>query len=564
MAHVVTQHCCNDAACVDVCPVNCIHPGPTEAAYSTAEMLYIDPDVCIDCGACADACPVGAIVADYDLEPKDHAFIAINAAHFQQPGKRDYHPKRALRQFDDRVALAGSPLRVAIVGTGPAGCYAAEDLLKRTGQGLQIDMFERLFVPWGLARFGVAPDHLNTKEITRSFERTLDDARVTLRLGVEIDRDLSHVDLCAAYDAVIYANGALSDRRLGIEGEALPGSHSAMEFAAWYNGHPDFADLRFDLDTDRAVIIGNGNVALDVARILARDVADLRQSDMAQHALEALTQSRLREIVVLGRRGPLEAAFTLPELMGLRSTAGIALWTDLPADFEADKLQRQAMGAAPWAVRQKVKAILDLPREASSEGRSVRLSFFRAPVAMMGKLRVEGVNLAVTGLTRGPDGKPVTAAIGEQMYQEAGLILRSVGYRGKPIAGVPFEASQGRIPNTAGRVRDPETDENLPGVYVTGWIKRGPSGVMGTNKLCARETVSSVLEDFTAGRLGHITEARERLLTSLPAGGDLAAWRAIDRHERASGLAVGRPRVKLVHQEDMLRAARHQQESYDA
>ena len=516
-------------------------------------MLYVDPEVCIDCGACADVCPVDAIVADYDLAVKDRAYIEINNEYFEQPGARGYSAKRALRQ---RPAVTSDVLRVAIVGTGPAACYAAQELLTMAAEGLRIDMFERLLVPGGLVRFGVAPDHLKTKEVANGFERIFDDKRLKLHLGVDVGRDLLHADMIAGYDAVIYAVGMLSSRSLGIKGEDLRGSHSAAEFAAWYNGHPDFADFSCDLDAERAIVIGNGNVALDVARVLMQNVGDLHRSDIAEHALAALKQSRLQEVVVLGRRGPLDAAFTLPELLGLREREDFALWTDLPLGIEDDPLQQEVTALAPWAARQKLRAILDLPRQQPA-GRSIRLSFLRSPEAVIGEHRVEGVMQTRNALTRNRDGKIIVAPTGHNLTEEAGLILRSVGFRGDAIAGVPFDETRGTIPNDGGRVRDPTTGDTLRGVYVTGWIKRGPSGVIGTNKSCAHETVNALLADHSAERLGGSTsqDQSDRQSMTLPRHYELADWRAIDQHERASGRAVGRPRVKLVREAEMLRAA---------
>src|SRR5215213_384327 len=291
MTFVITQPCCSDASCVSVCPVNCIHPTPEEPDYGSASMLYIDPQTCIDCGACVEACPVDAIGPDYDLAENDQDFIAINAEYFEDPRHRDYLPEAVQRGSRAVQVTEPEPLRVAIVGSGPAACYAAEDLLDRPGLAVQVGIFERLPVPWGLVRFGVAPDHQRTKLVTTQFERTARRPRATLRLNVDVGQHITHDELLAHHHAVVYAVGAARDLRLGIPGEDLPGSSSATDFVAWYNGHPDFVDRNFDLSAQRAMVIGSGNVALDVARILVSDVDDLRRTDIAEHALEALAES---------------------------------------------------------------------------------------------------------------------------------------------------------------------------------------------------------------------------------------------------------------------------------
>ena len=321
MAHVVTQSCCNDASCVAVCPVDCIHPTPNEPGYGRAEMLYIDPVGCIDCGACIDACPVDAILPDYDLTPETARYEEINAAYYlnREPFAPAVEPPAAAEvQVSERALL-----RVAIVGSGPSGCYAAESLLSRIGPAVEVSFFEKLATPFGLIRFGVAPDHQGTKAVASLFQKTASRKNVDFYLNVEVGEHLTHDDLLAHHDAVIYAVGAPADCALGIPGEDLPGSHSATEFVAWYNGHPDQAHRTFDLSGERAVIIGNGNVALDVARVLVAGTAELTKTDIAPHALEALSESRIREVLVVGRRGPAQAAYTSPELLALGYLPGV-------------------------------------------------------------------------------------------------------------------------------------------------------------------------------------------------------------------------------------------------
>lgn len=542
MTHVITQSCCNDASCVNVCPVNCIHPGPSESGFAAAEMLFIDPGVCIDCGACLDICPVGAIVADYSLTEKDEAFRELNARFFQSAEAPRYIPRRADRQMP-RDPGRREKLLVAIVGSGPAGAFAAEYLLD-AGVDIAIDMFERLPVPWGLTRFGVAPDHPKTKQITDIFERLPDDPRLRLVLETEVGRDISVSDLTSAYDAVIFATGALSDRRLGIPGEDLAGSYSATEFASWYNGHPDFAHRSFDFDTERVVVIGNGNVALDVARVLASDIDALRRTDIADHALDVLASSRVQEVVVVGRRGPAEAAFTTPELLGLAASRDFSLQVEPLSDGAT---------ARNWAGATKLDILQKLAGKAPKGGRTLRLLFQRSPAEICGEDRVSAIRLVHNRLECGPDGRIVATASGQQDILDTGFVLRSVGYAGAAISGLPFDERRGAVPNVGGRVTDPATNGALPGLFVTGWIRRGPSGSMGSNRSCAREIVTALLEDHLAGKLNQRGPASDRLRQAIARSSGLAHWRAIDRHERAEGQLVRRPRVKLVHRGDMAR-----------
>ncbi|MDT5027332.1 MAG: ferredoxin/flavodoxin---NADP+ reductase, partial [Micromonosporaceae bacterium] len=316
MTYVILQHCCNDAACVSACPVDCIHPRPDEPSYATTEMLYIDPEMCINCGSCQVACPVDAILPGADLGSDELAFSELNAAFYQNQSQPATY---SLSVPNLRTGVTGTvqELRVAVVGSGPAGSYAAEELLARRDVSARVDMFERLMSPWGLVRFGVAPDHLATKNVVTGFERMTRDPRFRLWLNVEVGRDISPEQLSERYHAVIYAFGAMNPRMMGIPGEDLEGSHSGTEFVAWYNGHPDYADREFDLSVERAVVVGHGNVAVDIARLLLSTPARLFRSDIAPHALEKLSTSRIREVVVVGRRGPADAAFTNGELLGL-------------------------------------------------------------------------------------------------------------------------------------------------------------------------------------------------------------------------------------------------------
>ncbi|OUS93168.1 FAD-dependent oxidoreductase [Rhodococcus sp. NCIMB 12038] len=526
MAYVVTQNCCNDATCVAVCPVDCIHPTPAEREYTRTEMLYIDPGTCIDCGACSDVCPVDAIVPGDAPAPEIDRYREINAEYFQR-NPRSAPPGAHVQPLPLTLATTGvtdpPALRVAIVGSGPSAFYAAEELLARRDIAAEVTMFERLPVAGGLVRFGVAPDHWHTKTVDRVFNRTARRDGFTFHLGVEVGRDVTLDEVLAHHHAVIHASGASGDRRLGIPGEDLPGSYAAREFVAWYNGHPDHAERTFDLSARRAVVVGNGNVALDVARILVSDVKTLRCTDIADHALDVLADSRVEEVVVLGRRGPEHAACTTPELLALGSLPGIDVLVDGPVTAGPD---------APA----KLRILAEYARrEATPGNKRIVLRFGTSPREVLGAGRAESLLVA--------HGDTVDRI-------ECGLILRAVGYRGLPIAGLPFDEAAGTVANAAGRVALPGTGETVRGHYVAGWIKRGATGVIGTNRYCAAETVEALLADHRAGLLAAPTAAaadlaalvRERRPDAL--GG--ADWRAIDRFERERGREEGRPRIKIV------------------
>lgn len=570
MAHVITQSCCNDATCVAVCPADCIHPRPDEPDYPTAEMLYIDPRLCVDCGACIEACPVAAIVPDDELTPSTQAFAEINAHYFESgPGR---HHRRSPAPRPPRpmgLAIAGvrapeprprCELRVAVVGSGPSACYAADDLLSRHPDAA-VTMVERLPTPWGLVRAGVAPDHPETKEVIRLFQRMAAHPGFTFFLNVEVGRHLSHDELLAHHDAVIYAVGASADRRLGVPGEDLPGSHSATDFVAWYNGHPDAAGFEFDLGVQRAVIVGNGNVALDVARILVSDIEDLRRTDIADHALEALAGSSIEEVVVLGRRGPAEAAYTTPELLALAHLPHADVVVD-PAEAELDPASAAFLANSDDAVAvRKVSVVRHFATAKARRGRRIALRYLRSPLEILGEEKVRGIRIVRNVLVHGPgDHRLRPVPTGETEVLSCGLVMRSVGYRGVPLPGLPFDATTATLPQRAGRVIQPDTGEPRPGVYAAGWIKRGPSGVIGTNKKCAQDTVTALLEDHRAGRLATPASTssalRPLLVRRQPDVLDYEDWKTIDEHERALGTEAGRPRVKLVDRREMLAVAR--------
>lgn len=527
MAHVITQSCCNDAACVAVCPVDCIHPRPDEPDYRTAEMLYIDPQTCIDCGACALACPIEAIFPEDRLPENLALYGPLNEAFY-----RDSRPRSIAPVLTDSPTKETAPyLRVAIVGCGPAGFYAASELLSRRDIRAEVHMIDRLPTPGGLIRAGVAPDHQRTKSFADTFDRIAEHPDVHYHLGVDVGRDVSHADLTGYFHAVIYAVGASTDRTLGIPGEQLPGSHAAADFVAWYNGHPDHAADRYDLSGERAVIIGNGNVALDVARILLTDPDLLAHTDIADHALQALRNSAIREVVIVGRRGPAEAGFTTPELLGLADLDGVDITVEGP---NADSDDPKATVIARYAAG---------PHTAE---RRIALRFFNSPIEILGDGHVTGIRLVRNELKADADGTAQAVPTDTIETIDTALVLRSIGFRGNPIEKLPFDDERGLMPNDGGRVVAQNSSPGITGVYVTGWIKRGATGVIGTNKQCAEQTVAALLAD--AAQLAAPVKTTTDIADLWAAHGirtvGKRGWRAIDDHERARGRASGRPRVK--------------------
>lgn len=549
MTHIITQPCCNDATCVAVCPVDCIHPTPDEPGYALSQMLYINPAACIDCGACVEVCPVDAIVPDTELNVLTEPFAELNAAYYDQQLPEPAAPEPLVE-----VGEQTGPLRVAIVGSGPAACYAAEELLARPGLSVEVSIFERLPVPWGLVRYGVAPDHQHTKAVTKLFQTVAGRRGVTFYLNVEVGKDLSHAELLEHHHAVIYAVGASGDRRLGIPGEDLPGSHSATDFVGWYNGHPDFAGKVFDFSAERAVVIGNGNVALDIARLLVCDVADLAATDIAGHALEALAESRVNEVVVVGRRGPEQAAFSTPELIGLGQMPGIDV---VPVQDEPGPAGTAPALGPMEALKQRILTGY-AGRGTTPGNRRIRLAFRRSPMQMLGADRVEGIRMGLNRPVGGPGAVGTFEASGDWEDLDCGLVIRSVGFRGQAPAGIPFDEVRGLIPNSRGRIVAPESGAAEAGAYVAGWIKRGPSGVIGSNKTCAAETVHSLLEDLAAGLLpapGAAKPELDGLVAARALHLGFPGWKKIDAHERRTGKETGQPRRKLVAVEEMLRIA---------
>ncbi|MGY3553979.1 FAD-dependent oxidoreductase [Williamsia sp. R60] len=519
---VITQTCCSDAACVSVCPVNCIHPTPEERGFGSSDILHIDPEACIDCGACADACPVDAIYPADKLGTRDKVFIDINASYYRDntdvtsgwtPITYPVIPKLPAGQ------------RIALVGTGPSGGYALRSLLDRTTA--DITVIDKLPTPGGLVRAGVAPDHPGTKKVLRGFDILYRDPRVTLVTNVEVGEDtvagqVSPAELADHFDAVFYAVGASDSRQLGIPGEDLDGSTSATDLVAWYNAAPAVADaqvLRHN-NTGRVVVVGTGNVALDVARILVSPPELLATTDIADRALEVLRRQNVREVVLLGRRDQAGAAYSAAEYRALNSIPGV----DVVVENDPGVISDDSGVADPTA-------------------RRIVFRFHSAPEEILGDSWVSGVRVR-TGAT-----SHVIAA---------DLVVRSIGYRSTPIAGLPFDQQRGVFPNVDGRLLD-TNGHVIPGSYVLGWAKRGPTGGIGANKVCAEATVDEFLIDAEKGQLSgrsHGQKHFDALLRQRKAAViGYRGVRAIDRAERRRGEELNRPRVKFTSVPDMVKAA---------
>ncbi|MFJ3906479.1 FAD-dependent oxidoreductase [Streptomyces sp. NPDC090025] len=550
MTYAITQTCCNDATCVAVCPVNCIHPTPDEPDFGRTEMLYIDPRACIDCGACADACPVDAVFpADALTAPGRQEYVALNADFYAErpplppvPDEGPVFHSWGAPSFPRSLPADFGPIRVAVVGTGPAGMYAAEDLLLHTNA--EVTLVDRLPVAGGLVRYGVAPDHPATKRIGETFARFHTHPRVRMYLGVAVGTDVTAAELAAHHDAVVYAVGAAGDRRLGVPGEEVrTASLSATDFVAWYNAHPEVAPDAVDLSgVARVVVVGAGNVALDVARLLVTDPEVLATTDIADHALAALRASAVREVVLLVRRGPEDLSCTGPELLALGALPGVRLVVD-----DHDPRAWAAVTAA--GPRDKAALLGGAVRERVDWGAPAR----SADTAPEGERRIVFRFHSEPAEVLADGGVRVTGAAGP-VELPAGLVLRAIGYRGLPLEGLPFDPESGTVPHQGGRV------EGRTGAYVVGWIKRGPSGGIGANRTCAAETVGSLLADAVAGGLpapAGTARAFDRLVRRrVRQVVDARGLAAIERAERARGEAAGRPRVKLATLPELVAAAR--------
>jgi len=462
-----------------------------------------------------------------------------------------------------KLGSASNPLRVAVFGAGPAGFYAVEDLLKQRELAVMVDLFDRLPTPYGLVRGGVAPDHQKIKAVIKQYEKTATRPGFRFFGNVTFGDNLSLAEVLAHYHQVLFTTGAESDRRMGIPGEDLPGSYPATVFVGWYNGHPDYRDLQFDLSAERVAVVGNGNVAMDVTRVLARSVEELAQTDIADYALEALRHSKIKEIYLLGRRGPAQAAFTNPEIRELTELAGADLVVR-PEELELDEVNREflALHASEQTHQRNVDILTaQISKGEGSRPKKIRARFFVSPVAALGTDRVEGLRLEKNRLVKDENG--VFKAQGTSVYEEIScqLVFRSIGYKGHKLPGVPFDERNGIIPNRDGRVIDPATnDAPRPRVYVAGWIKRGPSGVIGTNKPDAAATVQAMLEDAAQYPVWDGLSLDLNAIPSLLAAKQVRAvtftdWKRIDQIEIAAGRKRGKPREKLTTIAELLAAA---------
>jgi len=450
------------------------------------------------------------------------------------------------------LGTAARPLRVAVVGSGPAGFYAAEALFK-SGNTVHVDMFDRLPTPFGLVRGGVAPDHQKIKNVIKVYERIAASDGFAFFGNVMVGRDVDLQTLKRHYDAVILSCGAETDRRLGIPGEDLAGSHTATEFVGWYNGHPDYRDRSFDLSAEVAMVIGQGNVAMDVSRILAKTVDELAGSDIAGHALEALSRSKVTDVHMVGRRGPAQAKFTPPEIKEIGELADCDPVVD-PRDLELDPASRAELELPDAKLNRKnVETLREYAaRPAPTKSRRYHIRFFLSPVELRGDGRVEEV-VFERNVLKGEPGNQWAEGTGERFAEPCGIFFRSVGYRGVPVPGLPFNERKGIIPSRDSRVV--EGDVVLPGIYVAGWIKRGPSGVIGTNKPDSYETVASLLADLPKLEPCEVpdSDALEGLLEA--AGVHVVSfddWRKLDAAEIARGKSQGKPREKFTTVEEMI------------
>jgi ferredoxin/flavodoxin---NADP+ reductase len=441
------------------------------------------------------------------------------------------------------------PYHVAVVGSGPSGFFAAASLLKAADSSedidVSVDMLEMLPTPWGLVRSGVAPDHPKIKSISKQFENTAEDPRFRFFGNVVVGEHISAAELAEHYDAVIYAIGAQSDRSLNIPGEELPGSIPAVDFVGWYNAHPHFEQMTPDLSGARAVVVGNGNVALDVARILVTDPDVLALTDIADHALESLRPCGVEEVVIIGRRGPLQTAFTTLELRELADLEGVDVVVD-PAQMEG--ISDDDAAAVGKVCKQNIKVLRGYAgREPRPGHRRIVFRFLTSPIEIKGDDRVEKIVLGRNELVSDDSGRVVAKDTGARDELPVQLVVRSVGYRGMPTPGLPFDEKSGTIPNTDGRVEGSRNE------YVVGWIKRGPTGVIGTNKKDSQDTVDTLLDDLgSAGESGladfgadHSEKLTEWLSSRQPKLVTDAHWKLIDEYERSAGEPHGRPRVKL-------------------
>ena len=461
-----------------------------------------------------------------------------------------------------QIGTQASPLRVAIIGAGPAGFYAAAHLLKQDHVTIEVDLYDKLPTPYGLVRGGVAPDHQKIKNVVRQYAKTASHDNFRFFGNVEFGPDITLGDLKKFYHQICFTTGTQTDRQLGIPGEDLGRSHSATEFVAWYNGHPDYKDLTFDLSQERVAVIGVGNVAVDVARILCRTHEELSKTDIADYALEALQHSNVKEVFMLGRRGPSQAAFTNPEVkeLGEMQDADIRV---LKEEATLDALSQAHLEANPdRTTRRKVEIIEEFSKkELENKSKTLTIRFLVSPTEIYGDAdgNVAGMKLVKNELYKTDSGGLRPRATENTEDLPVGLVFRSVGYRGVPLPDLPFRSDWALIRNEKGRIQDDETHEHIVGLYTAGWIKRGPSGVIGTNKQDAVETVECMLEDLAAEKLNHpedpdATAAEAFILSQKPEAFSFKDWEHLDALEMEKGSKQGRPRVKFTDVRNMIDA----------
>lgn len=487
-------------------------------------------------------------------------YILLGKPYRNTPQKNPLLSRRYKKEMT-QIGTESNPLRVAIIGSGPSGFYAAEALQKQKGLVVEVDMFDRLPTPFGLVRGGVAPDHPKIKSVTKVYDRIAAKPNFRFYGNVDFGTDVTRDDLIQHYHALIYAVGAQSDRRLGIPGEDLPRSHPATEFVAWYNAHPDFRNCEFDLTQENVAVIGIGNVAMDVARILGRTRNEMMKTDIADYALEALANSNVKRIYVLGRRGPAQAKFTNPEIREMGEMEGANCIVPVE-DATLDPKSEAALAASQDRAAENNVRILQeyATQDPSGKPKQIIMRFLASPVELIGEDGVEAIKIVKNELYESDDGSLRPRPTDEYETIPVGLVFRSVGYRGVPLPGVPFYDRWGTIPNDTGRVlTEHETGEQVIGDYTVGWIKRGPSGVIGTNKPCAVETVQMLLEDLEAGKVASPSEPSRDAVEALLAERDIQYvtyqdWQLLDEIELKLGEEAGRPRHKLSTIDEMLNA----------
>lgn len=542
MTFAITQSCCKDAACIPVCPVQCIRPRPGDPDFESTEQLYIDPSSCIDCGACATACPVDAIYSSEALPSNLAGFGAINAEYFEARPSTPVEPPVVSRH---RLPPGLSTLTVAVIGSGPAALYAANELTEIPG--VEVTIIERLPTPFGLIRAGVAPDHESTKRIADRLGRVLVRPNVRCLFDVEVGRDISIAEVLQHHHAVIVATGAAGARRPGVPGEDLTGSVSARDFVSWYNGHPDSAVPDFSIKGRRAVVVGNGNVALDVARLLAQPSTAYGSTSMSDAALRSLAASNIDEVSIVGRRSQAFAAYSTAELSALAHLPHVDLLANAnEVAVTDDDWAAASLASGGWALARRAGIVAEAAARNRARPRRIVLRYGLTPLAVLGQHEVTGVELARHD--------------GTTEMIETSLVIWAVGFTGQPIDGLPFDVDRGVVPNRAGRVIDMPAGRPMPGLYCAGWAKRGASGVIGTNRIDSAETVASLVEDFRNGHLADPAGGSESFaaLARVRRPGLLGVdeWRRIDDAEVRAGRDQGRSRIKLVTWADLRDAGR--------